>query len=175
VPSHVELAHDYLWRYHQATPAKGMIGIFNRSHYESVLVERVKKIVPRQVWSKRYDHLNAFERTLADENTVILKFYLHISREEQRRRLQARLEDPHKNWKFNPGDLDERKRWDDYLAAFEDALEKCSTPHGPWYVIPANKKWFRNWAVSDIIVRTMKQLDLQFPKPIEGIEKYKVE
>jgi PPK2 family polyphosphate:nucleotide phosphotransferase len=173
-PSHLELAHDYLWRYHQAAPTKGMIGIFNRSHYESVLVERVKEIVPKEVWSKRYDHLNEFERVLADENTVIMKFYLHISRDEQRKRLQARLEDPHKNWKFNPGDLEERKRWDDYMAAFDDALERCSTPRAPWYAIPANKKWFRNLAISDVIVRTMRELDLGFPKPIEGIENYKV-
>jgi PPK2 family polyphosphate:nucleotide phosphotransferase len=174
-PSHRELSHDYLWRYHMAAPPRGMIGIFNRSHYESVLVERVKGIVPKRVWSKRYDHLNAWERMLADENTVILKFFLHISKDEQKRRLEARLRDPHKNWKFDPGDLEERKRWDAYMAAFQDALCKCSTPHAPWYVIPSNQKWFRNWAVSDIIDRTLKRLDLKFPEPIEEVEKYKVE
>jgi PPK2 family polyphosphate:nucleotide phosphotransferase len=174
-PSHLELAHDYLWRYQCAAPTKGMIGIFNRSHYESVLVERVKDIAPKKVWSKRYDHLNAFEQVLADENTVIMKFYLNISRDEQKRRLEERLKDPKKNWKFNPQDLEERKRWDDYMEAFADAIGKCSTRAAPWYVIPSNKKWFRNWAVSDIIVRTLEELDLAYPQAIEGIEKYKIE
>jgi PPK2 family polyphosphate:nucleotide phosphotransferase len=174
-PSHLELAHDYLWRYHQAVPAKGMIGIFNRSHYEAVLIERVKGIAPKKVWSKRYDHINAFEQMLADEDVTIIKFYLNISRDEQKERLESRLKDPHKNWKFNPSDLEERKRWDDYMEAFDDALERCSTEHAPWYVIPANKKWFRNWAIGDIIVRTLKELPLEYPKAIEGIEKYKVE
>ena len=174
-PSASELAHDYLWRYHLAAPARGMIGIFNRSHYEAVLVERVKGIVGKDVWSKRYAHINAFEEMLADENVVIMKFYLHISKEEQKRRLESRLKDAHKNWKFNPGDLEERKRWDDYMAAFEDALGKCSTERAPWYVIPANKKWFRNWAVSDVIDRTLKTLDLEYPKAMKGIEKFKVE
>jgi PPK2 family polyphosphate:nucleotide phosphotransferase len=173
-PSHLELAHDYLWRYHMAVPRKGMIGIFNRSHYESVLVERVKGIAPKKVWSKRYDQINNFEAMLAAENTVILKFYLHISKDEQRDRLQARLDEPEKNWKFDPGDLVERKRWDDYMEAFEDALSNCSTPDAPWYVIPANRKWFRNWAISDIIVRRMKELPLEFPKPVEDVGKYKV-
>jgi len=152
-----------------------MIGSFNRSHYEAVLVERVKGIVGKDGWSKRYAHINAFEEMLADENVVIMKFYLHISRDEQKRRLESRLKDPHKNWKFDPGDLEERKRWDDYMAAFQDALGKCSTQRAPWYVIPANKKWFRNWAVSDVIDRTLKTLDLQYPKAIKGIEKFKVE
>ncbi|HEY7116234.1 MAG TPA: PPK2 family polyphosphate kinase, partial [Tepidisphaeraceae bacterium] len=174
VPSHLELAHDYLWRYHQAVPHKGMIGIFNRSHYEAVLVERVKEIVPKKVWSARYEQINEFEGMLADENTAILKFYLHISKDEQKDRLQARIDDPKKNWKFNPGDLEERQRWDDYMAAFQDALENCSTQDAPWYVIPSNRKWFRNWAISDIIVRRMKQLPLEFPRPVEDIEKYKI-
>ena len=174
-PSHLELAHDYLWRYHMACPTKGMIGIFNRSHYESVLVERVKGIAPKKVWSKRYDQINAFEAMLAAENTLILKFYLNISKKEQAERLQARLDDPTKNWKFNPGDLEERKRWDDYMDAFDDALEKCSTKAAPWYAIPSNHKWFRNWAISDIIVRALKELPLEFPEAIEGIEKYRIE
>ena len=174
-PSHLELAHDYLWRYHLAVPRKGMIGIFNRSHYESVLVERVKGIAPRKVWSKRYDQINAFEDMLAVENVVTLKFYLHISKDEQARRLQARLDHPEKHWKFDPGDLEERKRWDEYMDAFEDALGKCSTPQAPWYVIPSNKKWFRNWAISDVIVRTMKELPLEYPKAVEDVTKYKVE
>jgi PPK2 family polyphosphate:nucleotide phosphotransferase len=174
-PSHLELSHDYLWRYHAAVPAKGMIGIFNRSHYESVLIERVKNIAPKKVWSRRYEHINDFERMLADEGTTIMKFYLNISKDEQKERLEARLKDPHKNWKFNPADLDERKRWDDYMDAFDDALEKCSTERAPWYVIPSNKKWFRNWAIGDIIVRTLKELPLTYPEAIEGIEKYKVD
>ena len=173
-PSHLELSHDYLWRYHLACPQKGMIGIFNRSHYESVLVERVKDIAPKKVWSKRYEQINQFEAMLASENTLIVKFYLNISKAEQAKRLQARLDDKRKNWKFNPGDLEERKRWDDYMEAFDDALERCSTKDAPWYVIPSNKKWFRNCAISDIIVREMKRLPLEFPKAIEGIEKFKI-
>jgi PPK2 family polyphosphate:nucleotide phosphotransferase len=174
VPSHLELAHDYLWRYHMAVPRKGMIGIFNRSHYESVLVERVKGIAPKKVWRKRYDQINNFESMLAAENTVILKFFLHISKDEQRDRLQARLDEPDKNWKFDPNDLVERKRWDDYMDAFEDAVTNCSTPEAPWYVIPSNRKWFRNWAISDIIVRKMKELPLEYPKAVEDLGKYKV-
>lgn len=174
-PSTLELSHDYLWRIHAAAPGRGMIGIFNRSHYESVLVERVKNLVSRGVWSKRYDHINEFERMLSDEGTTIIKFFLHISHDEQKKRLEARLKDPHKNWKFNPQDLAERKRWDDYMEAYTDALEKCSTAHGPWYVVPSDKKWFRNWVISDTIVRTMQKLDMSYPKAVEGIEKYKVQ
>jgi len=174
-PSHLELAHDYLWRYHMAVPRKGMIGIFNRSHYESVLVERIKGIAPKKVWSKRYEQINQFEAMLATENVVTLKFYLHISKDEQADRLQARLDDPEKNWKFDPGDLVERKRWDDYMDAFEDALGNCSTADAPWYAIPSNRKWFRNWAISDIIVRTLKKLPLEYPKAVEDLKKYKVE
>lgn len=173
-PSHLELAHDYLWRYHLAVPRKGMIGIFNRSHYESVLVERVKGIAPKKVWGKRYEQINHFEAMLAAENTVILKFYLHISKDEQRDRLQARLDEPDKNWKFDPGDLEERKRWGAYMEAFEDAVTKCSTADAPWYVIPSNRKWFRNWAISDVIVRKLKELPLEFPKAVEDVRKYKV-
>ena len=174
-PSHLELAHDYLWRYHLAVPRKGMIGIFNRSHYESVLVERIKGIAPKKVWSKRYEQINQFEAMLATENVVTLKFYLHISKKEQAERLQARLDNPEKNWKFDPGDLVERKRWDDYMDAFEDALGNCSTADAPWYAIPSNRKWFRNWAISDIIVRTLKKLPLEYPKAVEDLKKYKVE
>jgi PPK2 family polyphosphate:nucleotide phosphotransferase len=174
-PTELELAHDYLWRIHSAAPRKGMIGIFNRSHYESVLVERVRDLVPKAVWKKRYDHINDFERMLVDEGTTILKFFLHISKDEQRERLEARLQDPTKNWKFNPGDLDERKLWDNYQAAYQDAIEKCSTEWAPWYVVPADRKWYRNWVLSDVIVRAMKKMDPKFPKAIEGIEKYRVE
>ena len=143
-PSQEELAHDYLWRIHAHTPVKGMIGIFNRSHYESVLVERVRGLVPESVWRRRYGHVNAFERMLVDEGTTILKFFLHISKDEQKRRLEARLKNPEKNWKFDAGDLAERKHWNEYQRAYEDALRETSTDHAPWFVVPAGKKWFRN-------------------------------
>jgi PPK2 family polyphosphate:nucleotide phosphotransferase len=174
-PTDVELAHDYLWRIHAAVPRKGMIGIFNRSHYESVLVERVKDLVPKSTWEKRYHHINEFERLLADEGTVILKFFLHISADEQKERLESRLHDPHKNWKFNAKDLEERRHWDAYLAAYQDALERCSTEEAPWYVVPADHKWFRNWVISDTIVRTLEKLDMKYPPPQPGIEKLVVE
>jgi PPK2 family polyphosphate:nucleotide phosphotransferase len=175
VPTELELAHDYLWRVHEACPPKGMIGIFNRSHYESVLVERVKDLVPEKVWSRRYDHINAFEKLLSDEGTTIIKIFLHISKQEQKSRLEARLSEPEKHWKFNPNDLKERQRWDDYQKAYEDAIEKCSTDYAPWYIIPADRKWFRNFAVCDIIVRTLQQLKMKFPPPAPGIEDLKVE
>lgn len=174
VPTSHELARDYLWRYHAAVPPRGMIGIFNRSHYEAVLVERVKKIASPAEIKKRYEHINAWEKMLADEGATIMKFYLHISKEEQRERLQARLDDPHKNWKFEPGDLDTRKQWDEYQEAYQDAICNCSTDYAPWYVIPADRKWFRNWAISEIIVRTLKNLKLEFPKPKVDVSQYKV-
>ena len=174
-PSHEELAHDYLWRIHAATPRRGMIGIFNRSHYESVLIERVKDLAPKSAWSKRYEHINAFEKLLADEGTIILKFFLHISRKEQKSRMESRIEDPSKNWKFSAQDLEERKRWPEYMKAYQDALEKCSTEHAPWFVVPADHKWFRNWVISDTIARTLETLDMKYPPPIPGIEKIEVE
>jgi polyphosphate kinase 2 (PPK2 family) len=142
-----------------------MIGIFNRSHYESVLVERVHKLVPKEIWQARYDQLNQFEQMLVAERTVILKFYLHISKEEQKRRIEARLQDKTKNWKFSSADLAERKRWDQYTEAFEDMLQKCSTKAAPWYVVPADHKWYRNWVLSDIIIRALESLNLKYPKP----------
>ena len=169
-PTHLELAHDYLWRVHAAAPAKGMIGIFNRSHYESVLVERVKKLVPEETWSRRYDQINHFEKLLSDERTVILKFFLNISFDEQKRRMEKRLADPQKNWKFDPEDLKNRDRWDDYMAAYEDAVKKCSTRHAPWYVVPADHKWFRNWVISDVLTRTLEKLDLHYPPPLKDAE-----
>ncbi|NOZ27170.1 MAG: polyphosphate kinase 2 family protein [Chloroflexi bacterium] len=171
VPTHQELAHDFLWRVHKAVPAKGMIGIFNRSHYEDVLVVRVHNLVPRKVWEKRYDQINAFERTLAENDTVILKFFLHISKEEQKRRLQARLDQPHKRWKFNPADLRERALWDKYVAAYEDAINRCSTEWAPWYVIPADHKWYRNLVIARVIADTLERLDMHFPEPAEDLEK----
>jgi PPK2 family polyphosphate:nucleotide phosphotransferase len=174
VPSHLELAHDYLWRYHMACPLKGMMEIFNRSHYESVLVERVHKLVPKDVWSRRFDQINQFERMLTAENTLILKFFLHISKAEQKKRLEARLEDKTKHWKFNPLDLAERKRWDDYTEAFEDALRYCSTEESPWHVVPSDHKWFRNWVLSDTIVRAMEKLNLKYPPPAPGLDDVKI-
>jgi PPK2 family polyphosphate:nucleotide phosphotransferase len=171
VPTSLERSHDFLWRHHLAVPGKGMIGIHNRSHYESVLVERVKNIVPKSVWSKRYDHINEFERILSEDCVTIIKFCLHISKAEQKRRLEARRDNPAKQWKFNPADLEERKHWDAYQDAFQDALRNTSTKYGPWYVVPADRKWFRNWVVSDVIVRTLKRLKPQYPPPVPGIEK----
>jgi len=173
-PTPLELSHDFLWRIHKAAPAKGMIGIFNRSHYESVLVERVKSLVPEKIWSKRYDHINNFEKELTDEGTLILKFFLNISWEEQKRRMEKRLADPAKNWKFSSADLKERKRWDDYMEAYQEMLRRCSTPCAPWYVIPADHKWFRNWALSHTIVRALEELDLHFPPPLKNADKVKV-
>jgi PPK2 family polyphosphate:nucleotide phosphotransferase len=174
-PSTLERSHDFLWRVHAHAPARGMIGIFNRSHYEDVLVVRVHNLVPKEVWSKRYDHIYNFEKMLADEGTTILKFFLHISRDEQKKRLQARLDDKQKLWKFNIGDLAERKLWNNYMEAFEDAMEKTSAKHAPWYVVPSDRKWFRNWVISDTIVRTLKGMDLKYPKPQEGLNKVKID
>jgi PPK2 family polyphosphate:nucleotide phosphotransferase len=164
-PTAKELDHDFLWRVHQAVPGKGMIGIFNRSHYEDVLIVRVHDLVPKEVWSKRYDQINAFEEMLAESGVSILKFFLHISKEEQRRRFDERKKDPTKNWKSSAADEAERRYWDDYQAAYQDALEKTSKKHAPWFVVPANTKWFRNLAISQTIVETLDDLNLQYPRP----------
>jgi PPK2 family polyphosphate:nucleotide phosphotransferase len=169
VPSLEESAHDYLWRVHKATPRKGEIGIFNRSHYEEVLVVRVHELVPESVWCTRYDQINAFERHLVDNGTTIVKFFLAIDKEEQRQRFQARYDDPTKRWKFSMGDLEERKRWDDYQAAFDDALTKTSTDVAPWYVIPANRKWFRNLAVATIVADSIADLEPGYPPVAEDV------
>ena len=169
VPSSEELAHDYLWRVHKAVPRRGEIGIFNRSHYEEVLIVRVHGLVPRSVWRSRYDEINAFEAHLAANGTTIVKFFLSISKDEQRKRFQARYDDPTKRWKFSMGDLDERKRWDDYQAAFDDALSKTSTDVAPWYVIPADRKWFRNLAVATILADTMAGLRPRYPPVAEDV------
>lgn len=174
-PSTLERSHDFLWRHHLAMPAKGMIGIHNRSHYEAVLIERVRNIAPPNVWKNRYDQIKAFEEMLAAEGTTILKFFLHISKDEQKERLQSRLDEPHKRWKFNPGDLEERKMWDQYMAAFDDAIEKTTTECAPWYVVPSDRKWFRNWVISDVIVRTLDGLKMDWPKPAVGLEKIVIE
>ena len=164
-PTTMELAHDYLWRVHARTPARGEIGIFNRSHYEDVLVVRVHGLVPPEVWGRRYDHINAFEQLLAHEGTRIVKFFLHISREEQRKRLESRLENPRKNWKFNPADLAKRKRWDDYMAAYADALTRTSSSCAPWYAVPSDRKWQRNLIVAQVLVDTLEAMDPRFPSP----------
>lgn len=165
VPTEAELARDYLWRVHDRVPADGTIGIFNRSHYEDVLVVRVKGLAPEEVWSRRYGHIRDFERLLADEGTVIVKLFLHISKEEQKERLQARLDEPHKTWKFNEGDLADRALWDDFQEAYRVALSETSTAHAPWYVIPADRKWYRNLAVSSILIDTLERMDPMPPEP----------
>jgi PPK2 family polyphosphate:nucleotide phosphotransferase len=164
-PTPIELDRDYLWRVHQPVPGRGEIAIFNRSHYEDVLVVRVHNLVPKAVWSKRYEQINAFERMLADEGTTILKFFLHISFEEQRERLQARLDEPDKRWKFDPNDLNERALWSQYMAAYEDMLSKTSTDWAPWYVVPANRKWYRNLVVGTVIIETLNRLEMRYPEP----------
>jgi PPK2 family polyphosphate:nucleotide phosphotransferase len=164
-PTSTELDHDYLWRVHAEAPARGEIVIFNRSHYEDVLIVRVHNFVPKAVWQKRYDHINAFEKLLADEGTTIVKFYLHIGKDEQKERLQERLDEPDKRWKFNPGDLKERALWDDYMKAYEEVLGRTSTAHAPWHIVPANRKWYRNLVVASVLVDTLKGLDLQYPQP----------
>ncbi len=163
-PSEVELAHDFLWRVHKAVPAKGMIGVFNRSHYEDVLVVRVHNIVPKSVWKPRYEVINQFEKHLVDSGTTILKFFLHISKKEQRERMQDRLDQPDKHWKFDVGDLNKRAQWDDYQLAFQDMLNNCTTEHAPWYLIPADQKWYRNLAIMRTMVDTLKEMNPQYPK-----------
>lgn len=169
-PSAEESNHDFLWRYHKSAPARGRIGIFNRSHYEDVLVVRVKGLVPEEVWRGRYALINDFEKGLASGGITVLKFYLHISKDEQKRRLQARLDDPDKRWKFSKNDLKERAFWDDYARAFEDAISNCSTEHAPWYVVPANKKWYRNLVVARTIADTLEAMDPKFPPAEAGLE-----
>ncbi len=164
-PTTEELAHDFLWRIHRAAPRAGEIRIFNRSHYEDVLIVRVHDLAPKSVWSRRYEQINAFEKILAQNNVHILKFFLHISQDEQLERFKARLEDPTKRWKASQGDFEERKYWDAYTKAFEAALSKCSTSHAPWFIIPANRKWFRNFVVSEILVERLSKLRMKFPEP----------
>ena len=164
VPTPEELDHDFLWRHHKRVPGKGELVIFNRSHYEGVLVERVHKLVPEEVWKRRYREINDFERLLSEEQTAILKFYLHISKGEQKKRLEERLEDPTKEWKFGSNDLPERKHWDEYMTAYQDVLTKTSTDWAPWHLIPSNHKWYRDLVVSRIIVKAMEKMDLHYPK-----------
>lgn len=175
VPTPEELDHDYLWRIHKQTPGKGEIVIFNRSHYEDVLVVRVHKLVADEVWKKRYQQINNFERALVDEGATILKFFLHIDPAEQKERLVARLNDPTKRWKFNVGDLEERKLWPEYTQAYEDVLNKTSTDWAPWFVVPANRKWYRNLVIATVLVETLKGFHMAYPQPKEDLSKVVVE
>lgn len=170
VPTPEEASHDYLWRVHKVVPPKRMIGIFNRSHYEDVLVVRVHNFVPKGIWSQRYDQINAFEQLLTQNGVTILKFFLHISKAEQKARLQERLEDPTKQWKFSVGDLKERALWDDYMAAYEDALRLTSTEWAPWYAIPADRNWYRNLSIARVVVDTLKGLKMKYPQPSEDLK-----
>jgi PPK2 family polyphosphate:nucleotide phosphotransferase len=172
-PSREEAAHDFLWRIEQRTPAKGEVAIFNRSHYEDVLVVRIHKLVPDKVWSKRYDLINAFEKNLTANGTHILKFFLHISKDEQLRRFKQRLDDPQSRWKISEADYEERKFWKDYQEAYQDALSQTSTKHAPWFVIPANHKWFRNLAISRIVTESLESLGMKFPEPTVKIKDIK--
>jgi len=170
VPSDEERDHDYLWRIHQQAPARGQIGVFNRSHYEDVLVVRVHELVSKAAWRRRYRQIREFERTLEEEGTTVVKLFLHISKEEQRLRMQDRINSPDERWKFRTGDLDDRARWDDFMAAFGDALRATSTDAAPWYVVPADRKWVRNLAVAHIVRYHLEQLDPHYPQPEEGVE-----
>jgi PPK2 family polyphosphate:nucleotide phosphotransferase len=169
-PTAEELAHDFLWRVHQHTPPKGYIGIFNRRHYEDVLIVRVNNLAPKATIAKRYDHINNFEHYLADSGTRILKFFLHISKEEQKERFQERLDNPDKLWKFSMGDLPVREHWDDYMVAYEAALSKCNTEYAPWHIVPANRKWYRNLVITKAIVNTLEAMNPQYPAPETGLD-----
>lgn len=173
-PSETEADHDFLWRIHQAVPARGEIGVFNRSHYEDVLITRVHGWIPPEVCEARYGQINMFEKLLRNGHLTILKFFLHISRAEQKERLEARLSDPKKNWKFQPGDLEERKKWDEYVTAYEGALSATSTPHAPWHIIPSDKKWRRNAIVAKVVRETMEGMKLKWPKVKIDVEKVRV-
>ena len=165
VPTDEELSHDFLWRIHKRAPAKGQIAVFNRSHYEDVIAVRVLELVPEEVWRQRYDRINEFEALLVENGTRILKFYLHLSKEEQKERFEARIREPTKHWKFSARDLEQRKLWDDYMRAFEEALSRCSTVAAPWHVIPANRKWYRNLVVADTIRQALEEMAPQWPAP----------
>jgi PPK2 family polyphosphate:nucleotide phosphotransferase len=169
-PSSLELSHNYLWRYFQQLPKRGEIVIFNRSHYESVLVERVHELVPKRTWKRRFGHIADMEQALSDEGTTILKFFLHISKEEQKLRLQARLDDKERLWKFSVGDIAEREHWDEYMEAYEEAIEQTSSEDSPWYVIPADKKWYRDLVIAEVVVETLKGLNMNYPKPASGLD-----
>lgn len=172
VPTPIEADHDYLWRVHPHVPGKGEIVIFNRSHYEQVLVVRVRELEPEKAWRRHYRQICDFERMLTEEGVTILKFFLHISKEEQKQRLIERIQMTEKQWKFNPGDIDERKYWDAYMQAYEDAVRETSTQNAPWYVIPANRNWYRDLAIATILVKKLKELKMEYPRPVENIQQY---
>src|SRR5262245_649483 len=174
VPTPEEASHDFLWRIHRAVPGRGEIGVFNRSHYEDVLVVRVYQLIDKDVWSRRYDRINQFEKELQEGGTEIVKLFLHISKDEQKERLQARLDDPDRRWKFSLGDLEERKLWPKYMEAYEDALTRCNTRSAPWYVIPANKKWYRNLAASQILLEHLEEMKPRFPVSDLDAKKIKI-
>jgi PPK2 family polyphosphate:nucleotide phosphotransferase len=174
VPTHEDLAHDFLWRIHKATPRYGNIGVFNRSHYEDVLVVRVLKLQPKEIWSARYKQINAFEKILTQNNTILLKFFLHISKEEQAKRLNARIADPTKNWKLEPNDLKMRAYWRDYQAAYEDAINHCSPPDAPWHIVPADHKWYRDYVIAETMVQALEKLKMKWPKAKEDLSKIKI-
>jgi PPK2 family polyphosphate:nucleotide phosphotransferase len=174
-PNDTELAHDYLWRIHAHTPGTGHITIFNRSHYEDVLVVRVHGMVPKKQWGRRYRHIREFERMLTDESTIIRKFFLHISKDEQKARLEERLRNPEKQWKFEHGDVDERKRWDDYQQAYEAALSETSTANAPWYIVPSDRKWYRNLVISQVLIDTLESLEMRYPEPAQGLENIRID
>lgn len=174
VPNSDELSHDYLWRIHKAMPHYGNIGVFNRSHYEDVLAVRVLKLKPREVWFARYEQINAFEKMLVQNNVVVLKFFLHISKEEQAQRLKARLNDPAKNWKFEMNDVKMRGYWNDFQTAYADAIHRCSSEYAPWHVIPANHKWYRDYVIARIVVKALEKLKMKWPKPKEDLSKIKI-
>jgi PPK2 family polyphosphate:nucleotide phosphotransferase len=173
-PSSDDLAHDYLWRVHKAVPRYGNIGVFNRSHYEDVLVVRVLKLKPKEVWSKRYKQINDFEKILVENNTILLKFFLHISKEEQAKRLEARLEDPTKNWKLELNDLNTREYWGEYQKAYEDVINECSTHYAPWHIVPADHKWYRDHVIAQTMVKALENLKMKWPKPKEDLSKVKI-
>ena len=173
-PSAEELAHDFLWRVHKAVPRYGCIGLFNRSHYEDVLIVRVLGLQPEKVWRDRYDQINAFEKLLSNNRVVLLKFFLHISKEEQAERFRERLDNPTKHWKFSVADLKMRERWGDFQRAYEDAINRCSTKHAPWHIVPANRKWFRDYVVASTAVKALEQLNLKWPKCQDDVSKVKI-
>lgn len=173
-PTAEELSHDFLWRVHKAVPQKGLIGVFNRSHYEDVLIVRVLKLQPPSVWRGRYEQINQFEKLLVANNVVLLKFFLHISKEEQAERLNARIEDPTKNWKFQPEDLKMRAHWGKFMQAYEAAINQCSTSYAPWHIIPANRKWYRDYLIAKIVVKAMEEMNLRWPKPHEDLSKFEI-
>jgi len=173
-PSSEELAHDFLWRVHKLVPRNGNIGIFNRSHYEDVLIVRVLRLQPAPVWRKRYEQINAFEKYLVANNVVVLKFFLHICRQEQGERLKARIQDPHKNWKFELADLKMRAQWGRFQKAYEDALSLCSSHDAPWYIIPADRKWYRDYVIAKTVVKTLEDMNLKWPKPKEDLSKIRI-